>query len=233
MLFRDFLVQRSYALRYIGLRSNGQHHSRFGKGLLNVSVFIQRHVRHEYQTISEWKAFWREVDTDLYLDTVRMELDEDDNHHHHHDHDNDHDRNHSHERDRNDINEQLDLGGGRERRRVISSEGSRNGQKNDEWVVGLHREIERQQLKQFRIRSNGREQILPPIQTVSGAPVYIPGLRAVMEEAFRVANNISPNLDEESTVFWTSAESIKKEIHKLRIFKQPDNYSQHRIIKNN
>ncbi|KAA6322775.1 MAG: hypothetical protein EZS28_054396, partial [Streblomastix strix] len=123
---RDFWAYRSYALRYIGLRTDGTHHRGFGEGLLNVSVFIQRHARHEQLSISEWKSFWRELDTDLYLDTVRMELDEDDNHHHHHehDHDHDHDRNHRHERDRDDRNNQLDLGRGRKRRRVISSEGS-------------------------------------------------------------------------------------------------------------
>ncbi|KAA6376087.1 MAG: hypothetical protein EZS28_028385 [Streblomastix strix] len=149
---RDFCTQRSYALRYIGLRSNGEHHRGFGEGLLNVSIFIQRHARHEYLSISEWKSFWREVDTDIYLDTVRMELDEDDNHHHHHDDDHDHDRNHRHDRDRNDRNDQLDFGRGRKRKKVISSEGSGNGQNNDDWAEGLHREIERQQLRQFRIR---------------------------------------------------------------------------------
>ncbi|KAA6357374.1 MAG: hypothetical protein EZS28_047100 [Streblomastix strix] len=39
----------------------------------------------------------------------------------------------------------------------------------------------------------------------------MPGLRAVQEEAFRVANRISPNLDEESSVSWTSPESINQE----------------------
>ncbi|KAA6373743.1 MAG: hypothetical protein EZS28_030729, partial [Streblomastix strix] len=209
--YREFWAHRSYALRYIGLRSNGEHHRGFGEGFLNVSVFIQRHARHEYLTISEWKSFWRELDTDLYLDTVRMELDEDDNHHHHHDHDHDHDRNHRHDRERNDRNDQLDLGRGRKRRRIISSEGSGNGQNNDDWAEDLHLEVQRQQLRQFRIRRNTREQVLPPVQTVSGAPVYMPGLRAVHEEAFRVANHISPNLDEESSVSWTSAESINQE----------------------
>ncbi|KAA6358403.1 MAG: hypothetical protein EZS28_046070, partial [Streblomastix strix] len=208
---RDFWAQRSYTLRYIGLRADGTHHRGFGEGLLNVSIFIQRHARHEHLTVNDWKAFWRELDTDLYLDTVRMELDEDDNHHHHHDHDHDHDHNHRHDRERNDRDNQLDLGRGRKRRRVISSEGSGNGQNNDDWAEGLQREIQRQQLRQFRVRRNRSEQVLPPIQTVSGAPVYMPGLRAVQEEAFRVANQISPNLDEESSVSWTSPESINQE----------------------
>ncbi|KAA6313836.1 MAG: hypothetical protein EZS28_055688, partial [Streblomastix strix] len=128
-----FWAQRSYTLRYIGLRADGTHHRGFGEGLLNVSTFIQRHARHEHLTVNDWKAFWRELDTDLYLDTVRMELDEDDNHHHHHDHD--HDHNHRHDRERNDRDNQLDLGRGRKRRRVISSEGSGNGQNNDDWAV--------------------------------------------------------------------------------------------------
>ncbi|KAA6388111.1 MAG: hypothetical protein EZS28_016358, partial [Streblomastix strix] len=202
---RDFWAHRSYALNYLGLRSNGEHHRGFGQGLLNMSVFIRRHARHEYLTNSEWKAFQRVVDTNLYLDTVRMEFDEDDNHHHHHDHnqDHDHDRYHRHESDRNDRNNQLDLGRGRKRRRVISREGSGNGQNNDDWAIGLHREVQRKQLRQFRIRRNRREQVLPPIRTISGAPVYLPGLRAVQEEAFRATNHISPNLDEESSVSWT------------------------------
>ncbi|KAA6388976.1 MAG: hypothetical protein EZS28_015495, partial [Streblomastix strix] len=208
---RDFWAQRSYALRYIRLRSNGQRHKGFGEGLLNVSAFIQRHARHEYLSISEWKSFWREVDTDLYLDTVRMKLDEDDQHYHHHDYDHDHDRNHRYERYRNDRNEQLDLRRGRKRRRVISSESSGNGQNNDDWAEGLYREIERQQLSQFRIRRDRREQALSPVQTVTGAPVYMPGLRAVQDEVFRVANNISPNLDKENSVSWTSIESINQE----------------------
>ncbi|KAA6360502.1 MAG: hypothetical protein EZS28_043971, partial [Streblomastix strix] len=196
---RDFWAQISYSLRYIGLRADGTHHRGFGEGLMNVSIFIQRHARHEHLTVNEWKAFWRELDTDLYLDTVRMELDEDDNNHHHHDHDHDHDHNHRHDRERNGRDDQLDLGRGRKIRRVISSDGSGNGQNNDDWAEGLQREIRRQQLRQFRIRRNRGEQILPPVQTVSGAPVYLPGLRAVQEEAFRVANRITPNLDEESS----------------------------------
>ncbi|KAA6378588.1 MAG: hypothetical protein EZS28_025883, partial [Streblomastix strix] len=204
-------IKKSQALRYIGLRANGEHNRGFGEGLLNVSIFIQRHASHEHLTVNDWKAFWKEMDTDLYFDTVRMELDEDDNHHHHDDHDHDHDRNHRHERDRDNIDNQLDLGRSRKRRRVISSEGSGNGQNNDDWAAGLHREVQRQQLRQFRIRRNRRKQVLPPIQTVFGAPVYMPGLRAVQEEAFRVANHISLNLDEESTVSWTSAESFNQE----------------------
>ncbi|KAA6367239.1 MAG: hypothetical protein EZS28_037232, partial [Streblomastix strix] len=113
---RDFWAQRSYTLKYIGLRANGTHHKGFGEGLLNVSIFIQRHARHEHLSMNDCKAFWRELDTDLYIDTVRMELDEDDNHHHHHDHDHDHDQNHRHDRERNGKNYQLDLGRGRKKK---------------------------------------------------------------------------------------------------------------------
>ncbi|KAA6379185.1 MAG: hypothetical protein EZS28_025289, partial [Streblomastix strix] len=208
---RDFWVQRSYAISYLGLKTSEEHHIGLGKGLLNVTAFIQRHVRQVYLTINDCEAFWSEVDTDLYLDTVRMELDEDDNHQHHHDHDHDHDHNHRHDKERYDKNDQLDLVRGRKRRRVISSEDSGFGQNNDDWSEGHHREIERQQLRKFRIRRNRREQALPPVQTVTGAPVYMPNLRTAQEEAFRIANNISPNRDEESSVFWTSAESINQE----------------------
>ncbi|KAA6327005.1 MAG: hypothetical protein EZS28_053874, partial [Streblomastix strix] len=82
---------------------------------------------------------------------------------------------------------------------------------NDDWANGLQREIQRQQLRSFRVRRNRREQALPPIQNVSGAPVYMSSLRTAQENAFRVANRISPNLDEESSVSWTSPESINQE----------------------
>ncbi|KAA6401692.1 MAG: hypothetical protein EZS28_002777 [Streblomastix strix] len=197
---RDFWTQRSQTLRYFGLKATGEHHRGFGESLLNVSVFIQRYARHEHITINDWKAFWREVDTDLYLDSVRMDLDKDGNHHHYHNHHHDHDRNHRHDKERNDSNNQLDLGRGRKRKIVISSEGSDNGQSNDEWTVGPHREVERYRLRQFRIRRNRREQALPPVQTVSGESFYMTNLLTAQEEAFRRINNIYPNLNEESSV---------------------------------
>ncbi|KAA6374112.1 MAG: hypothetical protein EZS28_030362 [Streblomastix strix] len=155
---RNFWAQRSYTLRQLGLKASGEHHRGFVEGLINVNVFIQRHARHEHLTVNDCKVFQREVDTDLYLDTVRMELDEDDNHHHHHDHDHDHDRNHRHDRERNDRDNQLDLGRGRKRRRVIQSVGSDNVHINDDWAEFLHRKAQ------------------PPIQTVTGAPVYMSSL---------------------------------------------------------
>ncbi|KAA6379042.1 MAG: hypothetical protein EZS28_025430, partial [Streblomastix strix] len=175
---RDFCAQRRYTLRYLGLKAREEHHTGFGEGLLNVSVFIQRQARHEHLTVNDWKAFWREVDIDLYFDSIRMDLDEDDNHHHHHNHD--HDCNRRHDKERNDRNDQLYLARGRKRRGVISSEGSGNGQNNEDLAEGLHREVERQRLRQFRIQRNIREHALPPVQTVTGAPSkYIPIEEAV------------------------------------------------------
>ncbi|KAA6379833.1 MAG: hypothetical protein EZS28_024643 [Streblomastix strix] len=58
------------------------------------------------------------------------------------------------DKDRNVSNDQLDLGRDKERLRIISSEGLRNGQKNEDWAEGLHREVERQQLKQFMVSRN-------------------------------------------------------------------------------
>ncbi|KAA6333599.1 MAG: hypothetical protein EZS28_053151 [Streblomastix strix] len=102
--------------------------------------------------------------------------DEDYNHYHHHDHKHDHDRNHRHEKDRNDRNDQLDLKRGRKRKREISRECSGNGQNNEDLAEDLHCEIEKQQLIQFQIRCNRREQVLSPVQTAMGPPIYMPGL---------------------------------------------------------
>ncbi|KAA6400292.1 MAG: hypothetical protein EZS28_004179 [Streblomastix strix] len=128
-----------------------------------------------------------------------MEQDDDDNHHHHHhnrEHDHDYDRNHRHERDREDRNNQLDLGSGRKRRRVSSNEGAGNAQNNDDWAEGLHREVNRQQLRVLRIQFSRQEQTRGPVQD----PVYRAVTRTAQEEAFRRINNISPNLDEKSSV---------------------------------
>ncbi|KAA6385093.1 MAG: hypothetical protein EZS28_019380 [Streblomastix strix] len=171
--YRGFLTQRNQTIRYLGLKDSGDHHKGFGEDLLNVSAFIKIHAIHEYLIINDWNAQWREIDTDLYLDTVRMDLEEDDNHHHYYDHDHDHDHNHRREKERNDRNDQLDLGRGR--------------------------------------REEVREQALLPVQTVTGAPVYKSNLLTAQEKAFRTTNNISPNLDKESSVSWTYPESINQE----------------------
>ncbi|KAA6353998.1 MAG: hypothetical protein EZS28_050475 [Streblomastix strix] len=128
----DFWTQRCYKLRCFGLRSNGEHHRCFEEGPLNVSAIIQRHVRHEYLTANDWKAFWRKVDIDQYLDTVRKVLDKVENHHHHQDHDHDYDHNRRYEKERKEKNDQLDLRRGRKRSGEISSEGSGNRYNNDD-----------------------------------------------------------------------------------------------------
>ncbi|KAA6365211.1 MAG: hypothetical protein EZS28_039263 [Streblomastix strix] len=56
------------------------------------------------------------------------------------------------------------------------------------------------QLDLLRGRKRRRQPALPPVQTVTGAPVYMSNLQIAKEEAFHMANNISPNLDEESSV---------------------------------
>ncbi|KAA6373404.1 MAG: hypothetical protein EZS28_031067 [Streblomastix strix] len=142
---------------------------------------------------------------------VRMDFDEDDNHYPNHDNDPNHDRNHQRDKERYERNDQLDFGRGRKRKRVISSEGSRNGQNNEDWAKGLHRQVEKQRLRQFRIQRNRRQQALPPVQTVTGAPVYISNLRTTKEEAFHMANNIYSYLIDDSSVSWTSQESISQE----------------------
>ncbi|KAA6325615.1 MAG: hypothetical protein EZS28_054047 [Streblomastix strix] len=53
-----------------------------------------------------------------------------------------------------------------------------------------------------------REQAIPPVQTATGAPVYMSNLRIAQEEAIHRRNNISPNIDEDSSVSWTIPESI-------------------------
>ncbi|KAA6367010.1 MAG: hypothetical protein EZS28_037462 [Streblomastix strix] len=136
-----------------------------------------------------------------------MELDEDDNMHHHHDLDYDHDHNHRYEKDRNYRKNYLDLGRGRKRRRVISSEDSGNRQKNVYLAESLHREVDKQQLREFRIQRDRREQAKEPIQD----HVYLSTLQKAQEEAFRRRNSISLNLVEESSVQWTSLESINQE----------------------
>ncbi|KAA6358139.1 MAG: hypothetical protein EZS28_046334, partial [Streblomastix strix] len=107
------------------------------------------------------------------------------------------------DKERNDRNEQLDLRRDRKRRRVISSEGSGNGQNNDDWAEDQQRKVERQQLGQFRVQRNRREQALPPVQTFTGAPNYMSNLLTSQDEGFHRMNNIFPNLDEESSVSWT------------------------------
>ncbi|KAA6401473.1 MAG: hypothetical protein EZS28_003007 [Streblomastix strix] len=76
------------------------------------------------------------------------------------------------------------MGRGRKRRRVISSKGSGNGQNNDDWDEGLHCKVNRQHLREFRIQCKRREQAIPPIQSITGAHMYIPTIRTAQEDPF-------------------------------------------------
>ncbi|KAA6367664.1 MAG: hypothetical protein EZS28_036808 [Streblomastix strix] len=161
-----------------------------------------------------------------------MELDEDDNRHHHHDHDHDHyhDHNHRYDKKQNDKNHQLDLKRSRKRRREISSEDSRNGQSNDDWAEGLHCEVDRQQLGQLGIQRNRREQTRRQVQDQS--------ILQLSEQLYRksfVEQTTSPPTSTKSAVFHEQVQnqSIKREIHRSQIYEQPNNYSQHKIIRNN
>ncbi|KAA6377412.1 MAG: hypothetical protein EZS28_027063 [Streblomastix strix] len=133
--------------------------------------------------------------------------DEDDYHHNYLDHDYNHDYNHRYEKDRNYKKDYLDLGRGRKRRRVISSEDSGNRQKNVDLAESLHREVDKQQLREFRIQRDRREQARKLIQD----HCYMSTLRKAQEEAFRRRNSISLNLVEENSVQWTILESINQE----------------------
>ncbi|KAA6386225.1 MAG: hypothetical protein EZS28_018248 [Streblomastix strix] len=115
--------------------------------------------------------------------------DEDENHHLHKDHDH-----------------------GKKCRRVNLCEGSGNQQNNDDWAEGLKREVERQQLRQFRKQRNVREQAISPVQTVTEALVYMSNLRKAQKEAFHRRNDIFPNLEEENSVSWTNSESINQKL---------------------
>ncbi|KAA6380143.1 MAG: hypothetical protein EZS28_024330 [Streblomastix strix] len=53
--------------------SSGHHHPGYGKGQIEVQKVILRHARGETITIADWRKFWKELDTDLKLDTVRLQ----------------------------------------------------------------------------------------------------------------------------------------------------------------
>ncbi|KAA6385624.1 MAG: hypothetical protein EZS28_018855 [Streblomastix strix] len=125
---RDFWAQRSYTLRYLGLRSNGEYPKGFEEGLLDVSIFIQNTLDMNIQQLLIGKHF-EEKQIRIYSSI-------------------------QYDKDRKDTKDHLDLGRDRKRRRVISSECSGNGQNNEDWPEGLHCEVERQQLREFRIRRN-------------------------------------------------------------------------------
>ncbi|KAA6365753.1 MAG: hypothetical protein EZS28_038722 [Streblomastix strix] len=211
---KQFQAQRSYIVGYIGLRSSGEHHKGFGEGLVNVSLFIQKHARHEELTIKDWKAFQRELNTQLFLDTVRIDLDED-KHHHHHDHNDDHDDDYDHKHDKGDHNSRGNRIGHEQdwkRRRVDFSVGP-----YDDWSQGLQRQraqerqIERQRLREFRIRQSQQLNYWATHETPTGLSAQLSNLRTARDEAFRRQNNIFSNLDEQSSDSWTSAVLIIQE----------------------
>ncbi|KAA6386486.1 MAG: hypothetical protein EZS28_017986 [Streblomastix strix] len=187
---KNFMAQRSYALRYIGLRSNGQHHRGFGKGLLNVSVFIQREARYEYLTVIDWKAFLRKVDTDFYLNTMRMNM------------------------TKIETIEKITQ---------IQEDAEKEGEQSQVKVLQMDR-IMRIGLKVYiatltdnnqkiRIFSKRHDQALPPVQSVTEAPIYMSYFRTAQKDVFRRRNYIFPNFDEKSSVSWTGPESICQELN--------------------
>lgn len=94
------------------------------------------HVIHECLTNNNWKAFLREIDTDLFLYVIRIELDDDDNHHNK-DYDRDHDYNCRHNKDHADRKDNLEIGRSKQMTSIISSKDSKNGKSNNNWADGL------------------------------------------------------------------------------------------------
>ncbi|KAA6360834.1 MAG: hypothetical protein EZS28_043639, partial [Streblomastix strix] len=70
---RDYWATKSYLLKYIGKPGAGRHHPGYGEGLIEVQEVLQRHARGETISIADWRKFWKELDTDLKLDTVRLQ----------------------------------------------------------------------------------------------------------------------------------------------------------------
>ncbi|KAA6399423.1 MAG: hypothetical protein EZS28_005052 [Streblomastix strix] len=154
---KDFWAQRSYTLRQVGSRSSGEHHKGFGDGLVKVNLFNQKHTRHEKLITNDWKAFQRELDIELFLDTVRMDLNEN-NFRHHHDRNHDHDHDYDHKIDKGDHNSRgnrIEYEQGRKGKSLEFSVGP-----EDDWSQRLQRlqaherQIARQRIRMFRIRQN-------------------------------------------------------------------------------
>ncbi|KAA6392374.1 MAG: hypothetical protein EZS28_012101 [Streblomastix strix] len=204
---REIWAQRSYTLRYLCLKASEEHHRGFGEGLLNVRAFIQRHTRHQYLTVNDWKAYQREVQSDLYLDTVRIDLDEDDNLYNHNDHDHDHDRNYRHAKCEKTgmINQTLD---------EVEIEGVQFQMKVQEKdrIMMIESKVDivklidnNQDNLEFKAMDENR------IGGLIQESVQRAAILTAQEEAYRRINNISPNLDEESNVSWISSESVNQE----------------------
>jgi hypothetical protein len=69
---RDYWATKSYLLKYIGKPGAGRHYPGYGEGQIEVQEVILRHARGETISIADWRKFWKELDTDLKLDTVRL-----------------------------------------------------------------------------------------------------------------------------------------------------------------
>ncbi|KAA6362344.1 MAG: hypothetical protein EZS28_042130 [Streblomastix strix] len=70
---RDYWASKSYHLMYIWKPGAGQHHLGYGEGQIEVQEVILRQSRGEFISIADWRKFWKELDTDLKLDTVRLQ----------------------------------------------------------------------------------------------------------------------------------------------------------------
>ncbi|KAA6366027.1 MAG: hypothetical protein EZS28_038446, partial [Streblomastix strix] len=71
--YRDHWATKSYLLKYIGKPGAGQHHPGYGEGQIEVQEVILRHARGETISIADWRKFWKELDADLKLITVRLQ----------------------------------------------------------------------------------------------------------------------------------------------------------------
>ncbi|KAA6376454.1 MAG: hypothetical protein EZS28_028018, partial [Streblomastix strix] len=70
---RDYWATKSYLLKFIGKPGAGRHYPGYGEGQIEVQEVILRHARGETISIADWRKFWKELDTDLKLDTVRLQ----------------------------------------------------------------------------------------------------------------------------------------------------------------
>ncbi|KAA6396922.1 MAG: hypothetical protein EZS28_007550 [Streblomastix strix] len=58
---------------YIGKPGAGRHHPGYGEGQIEVQEVILRHARGDKVSISDWRKFQKELDTDLKLDAVGLQ----------------------------------------------------------------------------------------------------------------------------------------------------------------
>ncbi|KAA6388261.1 MAG: hypothetical protein EZS28_016213 [Streblomastix strix] len=70
---RDYWARKSYLLKYIGKAGAGQHLLGYGDGQIEVQEVILRQARGDTISIVDWRKFWKELDTDLKLDAIRLQ----------------------------------------------------------------------------------------------------------------------------------------------------------------